>query len=87
MKNFLYFYIKIFLYKSIKIYLYLVLCCFSCSCGSPRTAIRVVNKADGTQTDISIKQGDGGSTSVEVVPTASLAVDTVRFATNPVGHP
>lgn len=51
------------------------------SCGSPRTAIRVINKADGTQTDISIRQGDGGSTSVEVVPTASLAVDTVRFAT------
>lgn len=53
-----------------------------CSCGSPRTAIRVTNKADGTQTTIDIRQGDGGATSVEVVPSVSLAVDTVRFATN-----
>lgn len=67
--------------------LIVLLCCLLCSCGSPRTAIRVVNKADGSQTEISIKQGDGGSTSVEVVPTASLAVDTVRFATNPKGRP
>lgn len=70
-----------------KKFILFLFCCVLCSCGSPRTAIRVVNKADGTQTDISIKQGDGGSTSVEVVPTASLAVDTVRFATNPVGRP
>lgn len=69
-----------------KTLLALVLVAFAtCSCGSPRTAIRVVNKADGTQTDISIRQGDGGSTSVEVVPSASIAVDTVRFATNPKG--
>jgi len=54
------------------------------SCGSPRTAIRVTNKADGSQTDISIVQGDGGSTEVRVVPKFSVAVDTVSFATNPV---
>lgn len=54
------------------------------SCGSPRTAIRVTNKADGTQTDISIVQGDGGSTEVKVVPKFSIAVDSVSFATNPV---
>lgn len=49
------------------------------SCGSPKTTIRVTNKADGTQTDISVKQGDGGSTSVNVTPTISAVVDSVSF--------
>lgn len=61
-----------------------VICLLVCSCGSPRTAIRVTNKADGTQTDISIVQGDGGSTEVRVVPSMSVAVDTVSFATKSV---
>lgn len=50
-----------------------------CSCGSPRTAVRVVNKADGSETNITIKQGNGGSTSVEVTPSVNAAVDSVRF--------
>lgn len=52
------------------------------SCGSPRTLIRVSNKADGTETTISVKQGDGGSTSVDVHPALNVAVDTVTFGIN-----
>ncbi len=65
-----------------KIALFILFAFVAVACGSPRTAIRIRNNADGTQTTIDIKQGDGGSTNVEVVPTVSLAVDTVRFATN-----
>lgn len=50
-----------------------------CSCGSPRTAVRVVNKADGSETNITIKQGNGGSTSVEVTPSVNSTIDSVRF--------
>lgn len=49
------------------------------ACGSPRTIIRVSNRADGTQTDISVKQGDGGSTSVNVQPSVNAAIDSVNF--------
>ena len=62
--------------------LFILFALVAVACGSPRTAIRLRNNADGTQTTIDIKQGDGGATNVEVVPTASVAVDTVRFATN-----
>lgn len=49
------------------------------SCGSPRTAIRVTNKADGTDTKISVTQGDGGSTSVTVNPSLNASIDSVNF--------
>lgn len=49
------------------------------SCGSPKTTIKVSNRADGTQTDISVVQGDGGSTSVSVVPSVNTALDSVNF--------
>lgn len=49
------------------------------SCGSPRTTIKVQNKADGTQTDISVTQGEGGSTSVVVSPSVNTALDSVTF--------
>ena len=65
-----------------KIAFFVLLLLVLSACGSPRTSIRIRNNADGTQTTIDIKQGDGGATNVEVVPTVSLAVDTVRFATN-----
>ena len=48
-------------------------------CGSPRTAIRVTNKADGTDTRITVSQGDGGSTSVTVNPSINAAIDSVEF--------
>lgn len=50
-----------------------------CSCGSPRTAIRVTNKADGTDTKITVSQGDGGSTSVTVNPSVNASIDSVEF--------
>lgn len=49
------------------------------SCGSPRTSIKVRNNAEGTATDISVTQGDGGSTSVTVSPSAKMALDSVKF--------
>lgn len=49
------------------------------SCGSPRTSIKVKNNADGTQTDISVTQGEGGSTSVSVVPSVNVSIDSIKF--------
>lgn len=49
------------------------------SCGSPRTAIRVTNKADGTDTKITVSQGDGGSTSVTVNPSLNASLDSINF--------
>lgn len=49
------------------------------SCGSPCTAIRVTNKADGTDTRITVSQGDGGSTSVTVNPSLNASIDSVNF--------
>lgn len=49
------------------------------ACSSPRTAIRVINKADGTDTKISVSQGDGGSTSVTINPSLNASIDSVEF--------
>lgn len=57
---------------------------FLASCGSPRTTIRVTNKADGTDTKISVTQGDGGSTSVTVNPSANASLDSVNFNVSPI---
>lgn len=51
------------------------------ACGSPRTAIRVTNKADGTDTRITVSQGDGGSTSVTVNPSVNASIDSITFKT------
>lgn len=45
------------------------------SCGSPRSLVRVVNKAEGVQTSVSTNVGAGGSTTVTVTP--SFSVDSV----------
>lgn len=42
------------------------------SCGSPRTVVKVSNKADGTETTIQATTGDGGTTSVTVSPKIEL---------------
>ena len=55
---------------------------FATSCGSPSTLVKVTNKADGTNTTISVKQGDGGSTSVTVSPKVQL--DSIHFDFNPI---
>lgn len=49
------------------------------SCGSPKTTIKVTNKADGTDTRINVIQGDGGSTSVTVNPSLNASIDSVTF--------
>lgn len=49
------------------------------SCGSPKTTIRVTNKADGTDTRINVTQGDGGSTSVTVNPSINASLDSINF--------
>lgn len=49
------------------------------SCGSPKTTIRVSNRADGTDTRINVTQGDGGSTSVTVSPSVNASIDSVTF--------
>ena len=51
------------------------------SCGSPRTTIRVSNKADGTDTRINVSQGDGGSTSVTINPSLNASIDSIGFTT------
>lgn len=64
--------------------LFFVFCCALLvgSCGSPRTAIRVTNKADGTDTKITVSQGDGGSTSVTVNPSVNASLDSINFKIN-----
>ena len=54
------------------------------NCGSPRTTIRVSNKADGTDTKISVTQGEGGSTSVNVSPSVNASIDSVTFNIKPI---
>lgn len=49
------------------------------SCGSPKTTIKVRNNAEGTATDISVQQGEGGSTSVSVIPSVNVAIDSLKF--------
>lgn len=49
------------------------------SCGSPKTSIKVTNKADGTDTRIQVTQGDGGSTSVTVNPSVNASLDSINF--------
>lgn len=63
----------------LKLLLSFVVASVMVACGSPRTAIRVTNKADGTDTKITVSQGDGGSTSVTVNPSINAAIDSVNF--------
>lgn len=62
-----------------KIFAFAVLGAIVLSCGSPKTTIRVTNKADGTDTRINVTQGDGGSTSVTVNPSVNASIDSVNF--------
>ena len=46
------------------------------SCGSPRTVVKVSNKADGTETTISATTGDGGTTTVQVSPKLHISANS-----------
>lgn len=47
------------------------------ACGSPRSTVRVVNKAEGVSTSVSTNVGAGGSTTVTVTP--SVSVDSTQI--------
>lgn len=50
---------------------------FSSSCGASRSTVRVFNRADSTETTISVSNGDGGSTSVTVSP--QIKIDSTKI--------
>ena len=60
-----------------KVILFLALCAILASCGSPRSTVRVVNKAEGVQTTVSTSVGDGGSTTVTVAP--KVEIDSTKI--------
>lgn len=45
---------------------------FASSCGASRSTVRVYNRADSTTTTVSVSNGDGGSTTVNVEPKIHL---------------
>lgn len=47
------------------------------SCGSPKSLVRVVNKAEGVTTSVSTNVGAGGSTTVTVSP--SVQIDSTNI--------
>lgn len=47
------------------------------SCGSPKSLVKVVNKAEGVRTEIHSSVGNGGSTTVTVSP--SVNVDSTKI--------
>lgn len=47
------------------------------SCGSPKSLVRVVNKAEGVTTTVNTSVGAGGSTTVTVTP--SIQVDSTQI--------
>lgn len=49
------------------------------SCGSPRSTVRVVNKAEGVTTTVSTNVGAGGSTTVSVTPSLEVNVDSTKI--------
>lgn len=49
------------------------------SCGSPRSTVRVVNKAEGVTTTVSTNVGAGGSTTVSVTPSIDVNVDSTKI--------
>lgn len=48
-------------------------------CGSPRSTVRVVNKAEGVTTTVSTNVGAGGSTAVSVTPSIDVKVDSTNI--------
>ena len=55
---------------------------FLASCGSPRTVVKVSNKADGTETTISATTGDGGTTTVQVSPKLHISASPDSLKNN-----
>ena len=47
------------------------------SCGASKSTVRVYNRADSTTTTVSVSNGDGGSTTVNVTP--SIQIDSTKI--------
>lgn len=47
------------------------------SCGASKSTVRVYNRADSTTTTISVSNGDGGSTTVNVEP--KINIDSTKI--------
>lgn len=60
-----------------KVLSFLLLVCLFSSCGSPRSSVRVVNKAEGVTTSVSTSVGPGGQTTVTVSP--QITVDSTQI--------
>lgn len=52
---------------------------FATSCGASRSSVRVYNRADSTTTTISVSNGDGGSTTVNVQPHLDVKLDSTKI--------
>lgn len=52
---------------------------FATSCGASRSTVRVYNRADSTTTTISVSNGDGGSTTVNVQPQLDVKLDSTTI--------
>lgn len=59
------------------ILLIIVILFFTSSCGASKATVRVYNRADSTETTISVSNGDGGSTSVTVSP--KIQIDSTKI--------
>lgn len=55
----------------------IVIVFFCSSCGASKSTVRVYNRADSTTTTISVSNGDGGSTTVNVEP--KINVDSTKI--------
>lgn len=52
------------------------------SCSSPKSTVRIRNNADGTQTNVSVRNGEGASTSVSVNTPVTLDSLSFKFENN-----
>lgn len=50
---------------------------FTASCGASRSTVRVMNRAEGTTTTVSMTNGNGGNTTVTVSP--EIHVDSTKI--------
>lgn len=62
-----------------KVLSFLLAVALMASCGSPRSTVRVVNKAEGVTTTVSTNVGAGGSTTVSVTPSLNVQVDSTKI--------
>lgn len=60
----------------------LILTALISGCSSPKTSVRVRNNASGTETSISVRNGEGSSTSVNISPSTSLDSLSFNFSRN-----